>query len=398
MFIRSEPSPGYANICTTSADRMTIPIADDSHVKPFNTDRYQRTGHGADMAPKVSSIRLKRLDLNNVRVKETDTHMLRSLTCTVHERCLGHILSGVGSNILLPRWCISDDPEMMDRRSKATLLVMSGVITQSTYAEELRSTLMGKRGLMRYRLLGSKPTTSMRGVATCVWNTPPYVVLVPKRWMKNMKVPYRKKGESDTLSPNFSFRRARDGDNAVLLRCPIVTDASVQPVIIMGWDYLSIGVHPEMCKPLNLDYDGDEVHVIVVSSSESTRELSVSRDISTLRRFHESSIASALDDSPLRREDNGGDFMVGTTVAMSQLGEVSYDHPSAVLSKCKESSRKAFVEMLGVKKPRLGLETIEQWSEAVSRMVISNLGVSLGHTFSRQLSIAAMTTQVLGRP
>ena len=98
-----------------------------------------------DIAPKVTSVSFSRLDIGNLRTKEVDSHTFRGSACTVNERCLGHLLSSSRSVVLLPKWCISDDPEMMDKRSRATFSALSGTLTPSAYSDELRSTLMGKR-------------------------------------------------------------------------------------------------------------------------------------------------------------------------------------------------------------------------------------------------------------
>ena len=171
---------------------------------------------------------------------------------------------------------------------------------------------------MRYKLLGSKPITSMRGVATCVWNINPHTVLIPDRWMRNVKVPYRKRSDSNVQSPSFIFRPVQDGDYAVLLCCPIVSDMSVQPVTVLRWNSLSVGVHPEMCRPLNLDYDGDEVHVIILSSPESRDELLKSISSSTLNKFSEYSPRVSCTDRYVPDENKGVDFMVGTTLSISE--------------------------------------------------------------------------------
>lgn len=379
------------NIYTGSKVVMTIVIADETHAHAFTINRYQRSGNRADVAPKVKSLSLERIDIGNLRTKEVDAHTFRGSACTIHERCMGHLLSSSRSSLLLPKWCISDDPEMMDRRSRATLAAMSGTMCPRVYSEELRSTLMGKRGLMRHKLLGSKPITSMRGVATCVWSINPHVVLIPHRWMKDVKVPYRKRGRNNTVSPSFSFRSAVNGDHAVLLRCPVVSDSSVQPVTIVGWNNLSIGVHPEMCAPLNLDYDGDEVHVTIVSSVEAKGELQQSIEVSTLGKFSNNNVATALADTNCLPHDNDADFMVGTTLCMSELDSYVYNSAIAKISKCKESSRGAFLATCKIKTLGPELSILDQWSNAMHQMTVSNLSVSMGHTFSRQLSIAAMT-------
>jgi len=211
-----------------------------------------------------------------------------------------------------------------------------------------------------------------------LWDTSPHVVKVPSSWMDRMKVPHRISSDQE-LSPYWSFRAARNGDAAVLIRDPIVSDSSVQPVTVEGWEQHGIGVHPEMCVPLNMDYDGDEVHVLVLSWPESVSEIVRSIEASGLSKFPRPSPADARD------------FMACSTVSLSQLHSVDYNDEPARISRCKESSRRSMCESLDTNLALDYVSYVSPWSSSVSSMAASHLSVSLGYVLSRQLRICAMT-------
>jgi len=285
---------------------------------------------------------------------------------------------------------VSDDPEMQDRRSKATERMISESSSPTLYSEEIRSTLMGKRGLARFRLLGVAPLASVRAVATCAWDLGPHYVQMPISWMSRMIVPYRKSKEND-VSPYFSFRPAIDGDYAVLIRDPIVTDSSLQPVVVSGWSGSSIRVSPEMCHPLNLDFDGDEVHILIVSSPEARKEILEAINRSTLDKFSHENIRNSLPFPPSHAASTDIDFMVGTTASMSQLSSVSYTSKQCNMSRCKEAQRKRFISLAN-EGPQSNIgDMLNIWTNSCMNLAASNIKVPMGYVLGRQLKIAAST-------
>ena len=332
------------------------------------------------MAPKVSEVHATQVNTSELVTTMIDTTATRVSGCKIHKNCMGHLQTSAKGGVLVPKWLVSDDPEMMDARATAAMSFVNGSLEERGYGRAIRQTLMGKRGLARYRLLGSKPITSSRGVASCVWGDDPHVVYMPSRWMKSIKVPFCK-SDQGYKSPYFSFREVRDGDRAVLIRCPIVTDSSVQPITVRPWDNLSIGVHPEMCTPLNLDFDGDEVHVTAVSDEESVAEIDYLIATSGLSKF------SAYQGLPA----NDGDFMVGSTVSMRELAHTGQSSKYHRICRCKEESRMPMVDIDTTPLSRRSHGLLGQWSDAMLSLVVSHLSVSKGYTFSRQLKAAAST-------
>ncbi|KAI5277392.1 hypothetical protein KEM54_005039, partial [Ascosphaera aggregata] len=111
------------------------------------------------------------------------------------------------------------------------------------------------------------------------------------------------------------------------------------------WDNLTIGVHPEMCSPLNLDFDGDEVHVMIVTEETSKEEISKLASIDDLTAFDDG--PSLLKETILfpENEETPDDFMVGTTLSFSELSKFDYKNPLAKMSKAKDASRESIVKL-----------------------------------------------------
>ncbi|KAJ3021560.1 UNVERIFIED_CONTAM: hypothetical protein HDU68_009578 [Siphonaria sp. JEL0065] len=149
---------------------------------------------------------------------------------------------------------------------------------------ELRDSLAGRRGVLKYRAGGISPMTAIRGVATCSWHEHETIVYVPRKWMDRMKVPYTD-SSNDMISPKVQFRNAKNGDRAILVRCPALSYESLQAVSIHAWHNDSIGVHPNYCDYLKLDFDGDEVHLLIVTNPMSVKELDVYAVRSSDHRF-----------------------------------------------------------------------------------------------------------------
>ena len=377
---------------------MVLVCSSSEELQPFSIYRYQASKRRVDVGPKVSSLEISEIDVDNIKVIKTRTLLVKTQKCEVHTGCIGHLRTSDDSNVLLPSWCVSDDPEMQDKRSRATEHMISGIISPQIYSSEIRSTLMGKRGLARFRLLGVSPLASIRAVATCAWDLGKHDIEIPRSWMERMSVPYRKCSHGE-LSPYFSFRPALDGDFGVLIRDPIVTDSSIQPVTIRGWNGSSIRIHPEMCVPLNLDYDGDEVHVLVISSPEAQSEISKSIKLSSLSKFDYENWKDFVYESDRSRRLGETDFLVGTTASMSQLSRISYDSSQCGLARCKEPQRKRYLELMDTG-PQSSIDaTIGSLEKSCINLAASNLSVPMGYMLGRQLKIAASTvTSTLGIP
>ncbi|KAI7894724.1 uncharacterized protein EV154DRAFT_437808, partial [Mucor mucedo] len=172
----------------------------------------------------------------------------------------------------LPPICVNDDLITIDDRGRLNKKLLKEDLNGYVFSSELRTTLMGKKGMLRFEGAGSRPLTTVRGVAVCNWNVKPHEILMPHTWLKSLNIPILKSKDSFT-SPYWSFKNAMEGDRALLMRCPSIFETSVMGVTLKGWSTPAIGIHPSMCEYLNLDFDGDEVHVAVIADDKSVKEV-----------------------------------------------------------------------------------------------------------------------------
>ncbi|KAI5307077.1 hypothetical protein KEM56_004916 [Ascosphaera pollenicola] len=144
-----------------------------------------------------------------------------------------------------------------------------------------------------------------------------------------------------------------------------VGDSSVQAVRVKMWDNLTIGVHPEMCSPLNLDFDGDEVHVMIVTEETSKEEITFDDGPSLLKEtilFPEN-------------EETPDDFMVGTTLSFSELSKFDYKNPLAKMSKAKDASRESIVKLPERIRGNTINDFFSNWESSVSN-INSAIGIA----------------------
>jgi hypothetical protein len=369
---------------------MPIQIDNAKDIHPFYVRRYIAEGGNCAVAPRVTELRISALRRENLRYVEWTPRAVTGSRCLLHKGCMGH-LQGVSSSVIgVSPLVANESADVMDERAKLNTRFFEGNDDSDTYGRGIRSSLMGKRGLIRHSTMGFKPITSGRGVATCHWSEDPRRIYIPRTWMDRMRIPTRN-SQGPLISPYFTFRNAVDGDLAVLLRCPVMTADSVQPVRVYGWDQASIGVHPEMCDLLSLDYDGDEVHVAIVSGTESQNELLELETRKPSGKFDSSHIRSLYSHLKVGIKSSSQEFMAPSTMSVSQIGEMDYDSPIYALCRCKASSVEA------LRKSLTGDSVVENFVSssitALNSMIESHLTVSKGYIFARQLKISSMQTR-----
>lgn len=353
--------------------------------------RYQSENSPVFPCPRVRRLEPKTLQVDNLKTKELDPCDPLSLECEEDRRCKGHLFETPEGRILPPSFCVVDEFEVKDQRAYASQRYREEETSHAVFAEEIRNSLKGKRGLLRNKTLGLRPLVSLRAVASCDWSLRKQEVRIPRVWAKKLRLPYRA-SLGDSKSAIWSFRHMREDENeaGILLRCPIAGDSSIQPVEIGVWDGLTICVHPEMCAPLNLDFDGDEVHVMVLSGEESRKEIETLMRFKTLNAFDEyPSLVKAM----LPSQRNSEDFMIGTTLSISELSDYDYLSPLAKGTKAKDTSRSSCVSLPDQVRA-LSIESMfERWETATSNIVTSHLTVSQGHTFMRQFAVASSSLE-----
>lgn len=245
---------------------MNLPT---NNLVPFTVKRVVAPGRTAHACPRVQSMKITELKVENLKTMDYVERSLMSVRgCSIegHTYCKGHLQVSSSGEIGLPQYVINDDEIVMDERAKANIDLFAEGIDSREFATRVRSTMLGKRGMLRGHLMSVRPMTGARGVATCVWGIDPSRVYLPGTWMERMKLPYRRQSEDGLLGACYLCRPLQDGDSGVILRCPVISVDSIRPVTFYAWDNPTIGVSPELCSGMNLDFDGDEVHIAAVSS------------------------------------------------------------------------------------------------------------------------------------
>lgn len=368
---------------------MVIITADGHVIKPFRVSRYVKEGSRVDIAPKVSRVELVPLKVDNLKVVERSNileYVNQEVECDIHDSCMGHLPISSSGRVGLPPYCAREGVVISDDRGRLNKSFLTENMHRVDFANGVRSTMMGKKGELRFGGMGMKPLTSVRGVAVCKWNISPNEVLLPKSWMEKMKVP-TVASTSALASPYWRFRSAVDGDRAVLIRCPAISNSSSMPVFVKGRDERSIGVHPAMCDHLNLDFDGDEVHVTIVDALESKAEIESLMVVNGASDKFRASRVRGLFKGYEGIADE--DYMTRSTLSVTEVDSGIEFGPVHTISRCKSRSWERMSKMLG------NGETIKNAvvnsERALKQIVKSHLNVSKGFTFSRQMKICCFT-------
>ena len=163
-------------------------------------------------------------------------------------------------HVVLPPICVNEDLLIMDERGRLNFRFLSGYIDYEEFSDGIRSTLMEKGGLLMFSCMEMRRLSTVRDLAVCSWHDDSSIVYMPGLWMKKMRIPTRRNNNSTV----WSASNVVNGDYGILMRYPSISDNSAMPIKMYGWISNTIGVHPAMCEHLNLDFDGDEVHIAAV--------------------------------------------------------------------------------------------------------------------------------------
>ncbi|CAI5939102.1 unnamed protein product [Closterium sp. NIES-65] len=215
---------------------------------------------------------------------------------------------------------------------------------------------------------------------------------MPRAWMSKIRylAPEQDKDSDDDgdndgcLSSRLAETGPETGSWAIVLRCPALGEDSAQAVRLVPWDNWSIGVHPELCAPLHLDFDGDEVHVFMTSDTASMAEIRARASRARYSKFTEPVVRAAMDwcDDIAPEDVVHGTFIRSSTMTLESLLNDPVPHPVHRLGRCK-------VELWPVLKDRYLAEDkpirfVEQCSLAMSNVIASQLSVSDGYMVTRQ--------------
>lgn len=378
-----------------------IVVTDPRKARPFHVSRYVKQGSRCGNIPRVTRIVIADLKVENMTTVYYDSELPSVSSggyCKFHAGCLGHLRYCDNGGIAFPSYFVADDPDTMSERDYFNNRMITGSVSPSEFSNVIKDSLLGKRSFLRYGMTGFRPLTAMRGVASCSWPDDWRSVYVPRAWLEKVKVPYRETSEDGRyMSPYFSFRPLRDGDRAILTRCPVMTDNSVQPVRVYAHDGPSIKVHPSMCSQLNLDFDGDEVHVQVVADPRSISELDAIEANNPMPTFTLPLIKEAfLASMPMTDEDaedyvTTRDWMVPSTVSMKNVRIGSVNTPLHKMCRMKASAVETLMKYLN-EDDSIVSDFVDNSIVAMETLANSHLHVSDTYMFMRQLRSACMET------
>ncbi|KJZ68976.1 hypothetical protein HIM_11633 [Hirsutella minnesotensis 3608] len=151
-----------------------------------------------------------------------------------------------------------------------------------TYREKLKNTMLKKTGRMRGDMPAGPVDGSAREVITNCWelevmsqnsDNDTLFFAVPRQVANNMRV-IRVGTDVETGMPTSTYVEdcLRDGDYMIAVRPPSLWHGNVQPVKIVLWDRECFGLAPSLCADFHADFDGDEMELFFIGTSEAVAE------------------------------------------------------------------------------------------------------------------------------
>ncbi|KAI9314004.1 hypothetical protein DFJ73DRAFT_770637 [Zopfochytrium polystomum] len=291
--------------------------------------RYVRYGSAVDAAPRVTSVTLSPLRVENLKCIPLPKDRLLSnpillSNCLIHDYCDGHLEVDEHEHTGVPPMYLSSDPSILNAFDKLNRGLHTRALNNINFAVGLRNEISGKRGLFRYAVTGASSVACMRGVGVCHWDDDPSLVYVPKKWTSNLRLPHQ-------VMDSRQF-------------APAISEFSVQAVRIRPYDGPAVRIHASMCDPLNGDFDGDEYQVAIFPESNCVSEIKYFIGKASHERFSKQSIADTRASyGSFEREVD--DFMLLSTgkvwtEARKRLFELPYS-----VDEYEELSKKAITQM-----------------------------------------------------
>ncbi|KAJ2993329.1 hypothetical protein HDV02_002477 [Globomyces sp. JEL0801] len=364
-------------------------INNQSKPSPFLPSHYLKERSSVSFVPFVSKLSISEIDTDNLKCIEIDcgTNVnISNTACEFHKQCKGHLTTSHSRRVSFPDFMLSRDIVELSTIDIIHRRILNYVGYDkdgdlNSIVQDLGTAISGRRGIFKYSLMGCRSSNSARGVATCAWPEDFRTVYIPRAWMANMGV--MKFEESDRDGTYFvssypKFTRIKDGTYALLGRCPTLSENSLQSVRLYAWDNPSIGVHPNMCIPTNLDYDGDEVHIFPMSSRNSIEEIIKFGNTAYKYKFQRSDM---FNDPGTRRE-----YFLRSTRSIT----LDYDLESNEANEVSDMVRNKTSAWKSIKgyynRPEDMISGfISLTHQRVQSMIYSKMKVSEGHVYGRQL-------------
>ncbi|KAK5162655.1 uncharacterized protein LTR77_011261 [Saxophila tyrrhenica] len=240
--------------------------------RPFTIERVARAGSRGDDLPLLVSCKWTELKIENMSIfTPRAEHMGVVKGCPVHKNCKGHhMINPDGDVYMIPYGFASGDELRYSDAHALNTAIYSGTKTTDEIATYCFERIKGKNGILRKHCNSTRPTNSMRFVASPPpldgeWGT----IYLPKRLFTNGRFLYLNQDGS------YGWTRIKDGDLVVLGRQPSQGAMSAVPVKVRVTtnDEYSVRVPLETCNMNNTDFDGDELWQYKPMSRDAVAEL-----------------------------------------------------------------------------------------------------------------------------
>lgn len=242
-----------------------------------------------------------------------------------HEKCMGHICTDRRGTDMIPGPMCLMVGDTTDTLMDLGTDLLANRLSSEDYHLALSKLMLGKKGILRGKTQSGVVTGSVRMVILPAWDLNINEIYLPQYIIKSLVVPCRTRDGRDVSI--YSHRAVVEGDYAIVVRPPTLSEASIQPMVVKFWDRSCIGLSPLNCGELHADFDGDEVQVFLLNGAKSIEECKA-WSMNTVQMFDEDVIADEYKGAATVR-----DFMKYTTVT---LDDVLNDVP---VTKCMEMAK-----------------------------------------------------------
>jgi hypothetical protein len=245
-------------------------VAPTYMMEPFTVERLVYDGSDPSDDWIITGIGHSKLNIKNVATIPIDSYNDYIRKCPIHgeEECRSHMCKTPSGLMLPPQSLAIDTPVIRNDVARAASFAFQGSLPfyKDKANKILFDSMKTKTGRMRSGILNCHVDGSLRMVIT------PHtydhrIIFIPSYLKDKWKVV-----RLDPETQRYVSRYVEDGDYAIALRPPTLHQESVQPVRLSFWAKTCIGISPLLVGPFKGDYDGDEMHIYPVYSTEAVDE------------------------------------------------------------------------------------------------------------------------------
>jgi hypothetical protein len=315
------------NIMTKPTTKTTT-VTDHTmeYEAPFVIKRIAKPGSKGDDLPLLVSCKWTELKVENVAVFIAKPEEMVSVKgCPVHKGCKGHHIINPNEDVyMIPHGFASGDELRYSDAAALNMAICNGTKTAEEVAAYCFDRIKGKNGILRKHCNSTRPTNSMRLVASPPpldgeWGT----VYIPKRVFDNGKFLFLNQDGSYTSS------KLEEGEMIILGRQPSQGAMSTVPVKVkMATDgAFSVRVPLETCNMNNTDFDGDETWMNKPMSQDAIREVEIAWE----RVWNRSGVVNIKEKVTKIVTEAEGDPSIDPTMYSTMPLEDMIDHPGGEL-------------------------------------------------------------------